>query len=184
MKKSNNEFMFTNDSVRKLKSTGIPQDMYYDAGCKGLGVRVTPVGNLATYIVMTPRGGSTGGVRVKNIGNVFQVTLEKAREIAKNIMDNLEEYHSKPFTKNEPLIVDFEKNGFYPRKNRETIQDNPIVLMENAALKEKIQEYARENSRLHAENQCFRRALKTLNIIVTQLKEAWNANDFGEVRDE
>ena len=179
MIESKNKFMFTNDLVRKLKSTGNPQDLYYDAGCTGLGVRVTPVGNLATYVVMTPRGGSAGGVRVKNIGNVFQVTLEKAREIAKNVMENLEEYHSIPFTKNEPLIVDFEKNGFYPRKNREVTTDNPIVLLENASLKEKIQTYARVNNKLYAENQCFRRALNTLNLIVTQLNEACK-----EVEDE
>lgn len=177
--KTENKFMFTNDSVRKLKSTGRIQDHYYDAGCKGLAIRITPVENRATYVIMTPKGGYAGGVRTKNIGNVYQITLEKAREIARNIMENVEEYHNTPVKKNEPLFIDFEKNGFYPRKNREITQDNPIVLMENAALKEKIQEYARENNELHAENQCFRRALKTLNLIVTQLNEACK-----EVEDE
>lgn len=152
--KTENKFMFTNDSVRKLKSTGKTHDMYYDAGCKGLGVRVTPVENLPTYVMITPKGGYAGGCRVKNIGNVYQVTLERAREIARNIMGNVEEYHNTQVKKNENLFIDFEKNGFYPRNPitvkpaEEDVGAQKILMQENIALKRKIRDMDEETEKV------------------------------------
>ena len=181
--KAENKFMFTNDSVRKLKSTGKTHDMYYDAGCKGLGVRVTPVENLPAYVMITPKGGSTGGCRVKNIGNVYQVTLERAREIARNVMKNVEEYHNTPVKKNESLFIDFEKNGFYPRnpitvKPVEDTGSQKVILLENVALKQKIKEYQEENIDLkrrangyYIQNMRYKNALDAIKNMLSRLDD-------------
>ena len=117
-----NRFVFTEQNLKELKSTGKRVDMFYDAGCKGLAVRLTSLRQEPMYVVVV---NYANGATQKNIGGVGRVALQRAREIATNIMEHKEEFLDMDFTRGEGLAVDFEKRGFLPRLNRELPFNKP-----------------------------------------------------------
>lgn len=134
--------MFTNKLVRELyQSEGVGE--WRDAACSHLTVKTTPIGYSNFYYNNCSDGNK------KIIGNVFKVSLEKAREIVNNIDENYQEFLETPVPLRHDLFNDFETNGYYPRaKTIEVNSTNEILLIENQSLKEKVKELTDENHEL------------------------------------
>ena len=60
---------------------------------------------------------------IKLIGDVHEVTVDRAREIARNVDENIDEVKNTEFQDRIPLCRDFAKNGAFPRKEKAEAED-------------------------------------------------------------
>ena len=167
MKDIDNRFTFTNKIVRELRDCGY----FYDAICPHLTVRVSRTGSSYYFFSQEFK---------KLIGNVYEVTIENARQIAQNINENFGEALNTKFPKRINLARDFAENGYFPRKKIESSADtgtNKILSAENVALKEKIKELTEENN-------CLGRQVNLLRDMINKIEDVIMNGSFCEVKDE
>lgn len=154
MKNIDNRFTFTNKNVRELRMCGY----FYDAVCPHLTVKVLKSGSSYFFISQQLK---------KLIGNVYEVTVDDARQIAQNINENFGEALNTEFPNRINLARDFAENGYLPRKKIESSPDtgtNKILSAENTALKEKIKELTEENN-------CLGRQVSLLRDMVNKIED-------------
>lgn len=101
---------FTNDLVRLLASRGGKATYWRDTEEPSLVLCVSPYEKRSLYYKR--RG------YIKLIGDIHEVTVEKAREITKNIDQNFEEVMNTEFQDRIPLCREYAKNGAFPRKQK------------------------------------------------------------------
>lgn len=163
MKNIKNRFMFTNKTIRELTYGGTGMaDVYYDAGCPHLAVYVFP--SRSSYY-LTIKG------RLLLVGNVYEITVEDARAIVRNIMDNEAEFKRTKLTPKVGLHRDFKQNGFFPR-NKEFKGTEVVLSNENGSLKQKIAELIEENNKLFDENKKYRDKIGNILVGIKLIREA------------
>ncbi len=167
MKNIDNRFTFTNKNVRELRDYGC----FYDAVCPRLAVNVSRTSSSYFFICQ---------VFKKRIGNVYEVTVENARQIAQNINENIEEVLKTEFHKRINLARDFAENGYFPRKKIESSPDtgtNKVLSAENLALNEKVRELTEENNHLGIQ-------VNLLRDMINKIEDVIMNGSFSEVKDE
>lgn len=167
MKNIDNRFTFTNKNVRELRDYG----RFYDAVCPHLAVTVSRTSSNYFYISKEFK---------KLIGNVYEITVENARQIAQNINENIEEVLKTELSKRISLARYFAENGYFPCKKIESSPDtgtNKILSVENLALKEKIKELTEENN-------CLGRQVNLLRDMINKIEDVIMNGSFCEVKDE
>lgn len=163
MRKAKNSFMFTNKDVRELtkKDDYRIVDIYYDDGCPNLILQISRTEKSFVYRYAN---------NTKRIGNVYQVSVEEARKIVRNINDNKEEFMSLNIPKRYTIFDDFQKNGYLPRKKNEGLDEikgtATILSSENISLKKKIKELEEQvatlEDKLEEKNISLYRAIKAI----------------------
>lgn len=135
-------FVFTEKELKEKMYNG-EKIIYTDSACPCLCCLSLKDGNGAYTIQAT----INSKLYRKVIGNLYRVSLENARDIVRNILENKEEFSKNNLKRCESLVEDFKKNGFYPRKKPEIKLDEEYLFGEIERLK---QENALLNKKLKA----------------------------------
>lgn len=102
---------FTDDLVRLLAPRGNTKVTYWrDTIVPSLVLAVSPYEKRSLFYK------SYGYIKL--IGDVHEVTVARAREIARNVEANIEEVMGTEFQDKVPLCRDYVKNGAFPRKRK------------------------------------------------------------------
>lgn len=180
MKNLDTRFVFTDKKNRELTECGD----YFDAVCPYLMVRVSDF--TSSYYYMSLRF-------KKVIGSVFEVPLDDARKIARNITENLDTAIKAKIPNRMGLYKYIKQNGYFTSKK---IKGSPevevhgtstILAQENSSLKQKLKELEDENRKLLDERKWYvqkiDRAMASLEHIQAEAQIVINSI-FGDVSDE
>lgn len=118
---------FTDENVRNFRASGERIEYYYDTGCRGLAVAVQGDGKEAKYVVFVNRYKNKKclGPTRKTIASVREIPLTIAREMVKNIYENLDEFLGMDIRRGVCLYHDYQENGPLPRKIGELPMQKP-----------------------------------------------------------
>lgn len=162
------KFAFTDKECREMESDGTSNpNTYTDSLCKNLKLFIYDTG-YNSYVFHNKYG-------TKVIGSVFSISIKEAREIVKNIKDNMEEYKQELPNIKTDLFTYLKRNGFFPHQPKGT---EAIISDENASLKQKIKDLQAENESLKAEiqkiseeNRKYHSRLMTIKKVVSEVYE-------------
>lgn len=150
------KFAFTDKECREMELDGNSNpNTYTDSLCKNLKLFIYDTG-YNSYVFHNKYGS-------KVIGSVFSISIKEAREIVKNIKDNLEEYKQELPNIKTDLFTYLKRNGFFPHQPKGT---KVIISDENASLKQKIKDLQAEVEELKQDNKRMAGHLLAIRKIV------------------
>lgn len=149
--KESRSFIFTDKDVREY-DYDLNAFTYSDKLYKGLRVSVSKYGN-HSFIYQNCE-------HTKVIGSIYNISVDKAREIAKNLREYKDEYNADFDKITMSLYAWFQKYGPYPHKLEE-----PETVDDTEELRKQIETLTTFNDRLHEENENLKNKLSKIRVI-------------------
>ena len=154
--KEDRTFIFSDKAVREY-DYDVDAGTYSDRICKGLKISVSRNGNHSFFY--------SGPEHSKVIGSIYNISVDKAREICKNIKENEDEFNAEFDTIKLNLYGYFQKFGPYPHNliiedvTEETIEE------QIETLKKQVDILTTLNDRYLAENERLKNKLAQIHIL-------------------
>lgn len=165
--KEDRSFIFSDKNVREY-DYDVDAGTYSDKICKGLKISVSRNGNHSFFY--------NGPEHSKVIGSIYNTSVDKAREICKNIKEHEDEFNAEFDTIKLNLYGYFQKFGPYP--HNVVIEDVTEESMEKQieTLKKQIETLTALNNHLYAENDWLWKLMNKIRELVPNKEEDANDN--------
>lgn len=180
MKNLDTRFVFTDKKNKELSERGD----YFDAVCPYLMIRVSSFTSSYYYVSSHFK---------KLIGSVFEVQLDDARKITRNITENIDVVIKTNIPSKMGLYKYIKQNGYFTSKKTKSSPEvevhgtSTILAQENSSLKQKLKELEDENRKLLDERKWYLqkvdRAIASLGHIQAEAQIVIDSI-FGDVNDE
>lgn len=168
--KEDRSFIFTDKSVREY-DYAMDARTYSDKICKGLKLSASCNGNHNFFYC--------GSQHLKVIGSIYNIGVDKAREICNNIKEHEDEFNAEFDNIKLNLYGYFQKYGPYPHKKIETVTEDTEedVQEQIKSLQKQVETLTALNNHLYAENDWLWKLMDKIRESVPERKENEDDND-------